>query len=212
MQQLFQRGTLRTLLSRNYIICSSKRYLHEEIKYIESTFVKINNYPKYVINQLNREVKLKHMENMNIEQSTINETTLNDQEKCHLLVLPYASNKGEKIMKSMNRFSSPGFLCNIKTCIASSGTKISSRFQLKHQTKKNYQHDVVYYAKCPKEQCAENDSGETEWRLIERVKDRSGKDLKSHLFKQSVETNHKMVTLDDFKIIGKPSKFQKLKI
>ena len=41
---------------------------------------------------------------MNIEQSTINETILNEQEKCQLLVLPYAGNKGEKIMKSVNKF------------------------------------------------------------------------------------------------------------
>ena len=46
--------------SRAYLICSSVGYLHEEIKYIETTFAKVNNYPKYVINQLNREVTLKH--------------------------------------------------------------------------------------------------------------------------------------------------------
>ena len=62
---------------------------------------------------------------------------------------------------------------------------------------------VVYYAKWPKEQCAEDYTGETERRLIELVKDRSGKDIESHLFTHSVETKHKNVTLDDFKIIGK---------
>ena len=48
-------------------------------------------------------------------------------------------------------------------------------------------------------------------RLIVRVKDHRGKDLKSHLFKHSVETNHKMVTLDDFKIIGKGYKRSKFR-
>ena len=82
----WKRGTVRTILSRAYSICSSERYLHEEIKYIELTFEKINNYPKYVINQLNREVKLKHTENINIERSNINQTTPNEQEKRRLLV------------------------------------------------------------------------------------------------------------------------------
>ena len=115
----------------------------------------------------------------------------------------FAGNKREKIMKSMNKFSSWVLPCNIKICIAYSGTKLSSSFQLKDQTKKDHQHDVVYYAKCPEEQCTEGYTGETGRHLIERVKDHSGKDSKSHLFKHLVETNHKMVTLDDFKIIGK---------
>ena len=62
----WKRGTLRTRLSCAYLICSSERYLHEEMKYKESTFEKVNNYAKYVINQLNREVKLQHTQNMNL--------------------------------------------------------------------------------------------------------------------------------------------------
>ena len=128
----------------------------------------------------------------------------------HLLVLPYAGNKGEKILKSMNKFSTRVLPCNVKTCTAYSGTKLSRKFKLKDQTKKD-QHDVVYYAKCPEEQCTEDYTGETGRRLIERVKDHSGKDSKSHLFKHAMETNHKTVTLDDFKIIGKGYKRSKFR-
>ena len=109
---------LETILSRVYTICSSERYLHEEIKYIESTFEKVNNYPKYVINQLNREVKLKNTENMNTERSTINQTALNEQEKRHFSVLPHAGKRGEKILKSIKKFLSRVLPCNVKTCIA----------------------------------------------------------------------------------------------
>ena len=199
----WKRGTLRTILSRAYTFFSSETYLNEEIKYVESTFEKVNNYPKYVITQLNREVKLKYTQNMNIERSTINHTTQNKQDKCHLLVLPYAGNKGEKILKSMNKFSSRVLPSNVKILTAYSGTKLSSKFQLKDQTKKDHQHDVVYYEKCPEEQCTENYTGETGRRLVERVKDHRGKDSKSHLFKHSMEAIHKTLTLDDFKIKGK---------
>ena len=72
--------------------------------------------------------------------------------------------------------------------MAYSGTERSSKFQLKDQTN-DHQHDVVYYAKCPEEQCTKDYTGETGRRLIERVKDHSDKDLKSHLFKHSMETN-----------------------
>ena len=101
----WKRGILRTILSRAHTICSSETYLNEEIKYIESTFEKVNNFPKYVITQLKREVKLKYMQNVNIERSTINQTTQNEQDKRHLFVMPYAGNKGVKILKSMNKFS-----------------------------------------------------------------------------------------------------------
>ena len=97
----------RTIISRAYTICSSERYFPEEIRYLESTFKKVNNYHKYVINQLKRQVKLKHTQSMNIECSTINQTAQIEQEKRNFLVLPYAGKKGEKILKSMNKFSSP---------------------------------------------------------------------------------------------------------
>ena len=86
---------------------------------------KVNNYPKYVIDQLNCEEKLKHTEHINIDCSTINQTALDEQEKRHLLVLPNAGNKGEKILKSMNKFSLQVLPCNVKTCIAYSATNLS---------------------------------------------------------------------------------------
>ena len=148
---------------------------------------------------------------MNIERSTINQTTQNEQDKRHLLVSPYAGNKGEKISKSINKSSTRVLSCNVKTYTTYSGTKLSSKFPLKDETKKDHQHDVVYYAKCPEEQCTEDYTGETDRYLIERVKDHNGKDSKSHLFKHAMKTNHKTVTLDDFKIIGKDYKRPKFR-
>ena len=43
------------------------------------------------------------------------------------------------------------------------------------------------------------------------MKDHSGKDLKSYLFKNSMERNHKTVALDEFKIIGKGYKRSKFR-
>ena len=43
------------------------------------------------------------------------------------------------------------------------------------------------------------------------MKHHNGKDLKSYLFKYSVEINHKAVILDDFKIIGKGYKRSKFR-
>ena len=70
---------------------------------------------------------------------------------------------------------------------------------------------MIYYRKCPKEQCTKDYTGETGRRLIERVKDRSGNDLRFNLFKHSVKTKHKIATLDDFKIAGKGYKRSKFR-
>ena len=43
------------------------------------------------------------------------------------------------------------------------------------------------------------------------MKDHSGKESKSHLFKHAMEKSHKTVTLDDFKIIGKSYKRSKFR-
>ena len=111
--------------------------------------------------------------------------------------------KRRKDIEISNKFKSRVLSRSIKTCISYSGTKLSSRFQLKDHTKKDHQHDVVYYVKRPEEQYTEDYTGESGRRLMERGKGHSGKDLKSHLIKHSVETTHKMFTLDDFKIVGK---------
>ena len=74
----WKRGTLRTILSCAYTMYSSERYFHEEIKYIQYTFKRVNNYHKYVITQLKHGVKLKYTQNMNIERSTINQTAQNE--------------------------------------------------------------------------------------------------------------------------------------
>ena len=111
--------------------------------------------------------------------------------------------KEKRYWNRLLQFSKRVLPCNPKTYAAYSGTKLSSKFQLRDQTKKDHQHDVVYYETCPEEQCTEDYTGEAGRRLIERVKDHSGKDSKSHLFKHSMETIHKTLTLDDFKIKGK---------
>ena len=94
----------------------------------------------------------------------------------------------------MNKLSTGVLLCNVETSIAYSGTKLSSKFKLKDPTKKDHQHDGVYYAKCPEEQCTEDYTGnrKASYRTCES---HSGKDLQSYLFKYTMETNHKTVTL-----------------
>ena len=53
----WKRGTLRTLVQRAYLVCSTETYLKEELAHLEKDFIEKNNYPKYVINQVFIQVK-----------------------------------------------------------------------------------------------------------------------------------------------------------
>ena len=66
-----------------------------------------------------------------------------------------------------------------------------------------HQDDIVHHGKCPGVDYIDNHIREASRRLSERIIDYNGKDRKSHLFRRSVEHNHKNVERQDFKIIGK---------
>ena len=61
---------------------------------------------------------------------------------------------------------------------------------------------MIYHVRCSAENCPDDYIGEAARRVVERVKDHGGRDTKSHMFKHSIEKEHKEVTQADFKIIG----------
>ena len=56
-RRTWKRGTLRTILIRAFKICSSEELLQNELKQIEEEFININDYPKWVFDQVNEECK-----------------------------------------------------------------------------------------------------------------------------------------------------------
>ena len=68
----WKRGTLRTLVQRAYLVCSTETYLKEELTHLEKVFIEKNNQPKYVIKQICTQVKEEHKNrnyNNNIKNS-----------------------------------------------------------------------------------------------------------------------------------------------
>ena len=65
--------------------------------------------------------------------------------------------------------------------------------------------------KCSAENCSDDYIGESARRIIERVKDHGGRDTISHVLKHSSEKEHIEVTQEDFKIIGRNFKNNRLK-
>ena len=82
------------------------------------------------------------------------------------------------------------------------GSKLSSKFQVKNRTIFSHNHDIIYHVNCPENDCPYNYIGETVIRISERVLDSTGKDINSHLYKYSIETGHQSLEISDYRIIG----------
>ena len=194
----WKRSTLKTIISRAYLICSTTNYLQTELDYISHVFESHNNFPRWVVKQILEQEKLKH-QNINQITPVVNE---NNNDKSHLLVLPYAGPKGEKLITSMKKTLKKNLPENVVPKAAFSASRLSDKFNIKTKTKKDHQHDVTYYVQCPEETCNDDYTGETGRRMAERVIDHCGRDKKSHVFKHSVEKDHRLPSIEEYTILG----------
>ena len=91
---------------------------------------------------------------------------------------------------------------NVEPQIAFTGRKVGTSFQIKDKTETKLNHDIVYYNKCPEEQCNENYIDETGRRINERIIDHAERGSKSFIYKHCRETGHRSPDITGFRIIG----------
>ena len=142
----WKRGTLKTMIRRVYLICSTPDYLQKELDHIAYVFEKFNNYPKWVIKQLLEKIKYNH-HGTSHEVLQINE--VNNNKKFHLLLLPYSGPKGEKLIRSMKKGLKSKIPDSIVTKLSYSAMRLKDKFNIKTKTVKEHQHDITYYVGCP---------------------------------------------------------------
>ena len=90
----------------------------------------------------------------------------------------------------------------MKPNIVFTGTKLSSKFNVKDPVSFTEKHDVIYRSVCTTESCDEDYVGECARMLHERVKDLNSRDHLSHLVKYAGETGHLPVGTANFEVIG----------
>ena len=157
-----KRRTLRTVIKRTYAICSTTDHLRKEFDHILFVFQKYNNFPKWVIDQVLHQEKENHHIVRRLQPVKNNISN----EKSHLLVLPYARQKGERLIKSMKTTLKYNLPNNIVTKSAHSASKLSNKFTIISKIKHDHHYDVAYYVKCPVETCREDYIGETKKKKI----------------------------------------------
>ena len=151
--------------------------MKEELEHIRTVFHHRNNYPLSVINKVIDDAK---------KVVSTDENDSSSNYKIHHLVLPYQGDKGSNLLKSMKRYVSKLLPEHTKSEITFTGKKLNSCFSIKDKTSFEHQHDLIYYINCTKPSCRGNCVGETGRRIIERIKDHSGRDHTSHMVKHSI--------------------------
>ena len=186
-------GTLKTLLLRAYKICSTAKLRNDEIKHIKQVFREKNDYPIGVIQEIARK----------LENGIISDTIPEDErQEIHLLSLPYRGKKGEKLAGALKRVVRDTF-SNVAVRVVFSGTKLASKFSNKDPTLKKHQHNVIYRADCPADNCNAQYIGETCRRLETRAEEHAKLDGKSNISKHSLETGHPVANFKNFTILSK---------
>ena len=82
-------GTLKSLIEREILICSTEELLNEELKHLEKVFREKNHFPKWVIHNVMNEVKNKHQRSDIRNPISIDNIPVEEiEQKQHLLILP----------------------------------------------------------------------------------------------------------------------------
>ena len=166
----------------------------QEIQYLQQVFHEKNDYPKWVINQVVEQIEAKHqtvIHSNNLPMDDFEQPSATNEEKSHLLLLPYQGQKGVFVLKLM-------LPNNFNTQIAFKGKKLNSCFKIKDTVNFEHKHDLVYHGKCPVNNCKDDYIGETGPFISERTIDHNSRVVNSHFLKQHMEKEHQHLQNKDF--------------
>ena len=202
-------ATLKSLIKRAFLISSKAESLKAELIYLKNTFCEKNDYPERMVEQI-IENEQKSQQTVQTAQESQNEqeTSTDTEEKSVALSLnlPYAGEKGEKLISKLQRKISK-MVNKAKKLVSVNAVyrakRLGGSFNIKDKIKFEHQHNVVYHSECPNKKCKSSYTGQTKCRIGKRIPQHGGKDRNSHLFRHAEKTKHKRVDNHSFKIIGK---------
>lgn len=192
-------GTLRGMIRRAYDICSTEEELTKELAHLREVFTKVNNYPRHLVETTMKNVK----EERNTTQTTDDTESEADNESTTLtLKVPFAGEKGEGLIKDLNRTLQRNLPNNIKCRIVRTGTKLQRNFNIKDKLEDKHRSNFIYHHVCMNKKCNEHYVGETGRRKEVRTSEHGGKDKESWIYKHSMKTKHPKAKDKNFHILG----------
>ena len=91
-------------------------------------------------------------------------------------LLPYQGEKSLHLAKSLKRNLKGLSPSTVKANIGFTGKKLSTRFQIKDQTKFEHKHHITYLGTCPEDNCSESCISESRQLVFERIIDHNSRD------------------------------------
>ena len=79
---------------------------------------------------------------------------------------------------------------------------LENKFNVKGKTKKEHHDNLTYSVRYPTKNHLQLYNGETGRTLTKELMNMMGKNINSHMFKHSIDTNHPTVSLDDFTVFS----------
>ena len=116
--------------------------------------------------------------------------------------VPYAGKTGENIVESLKKTLKRNLPNNIMCRIVQTGTKLSTRFNIKDAVDKKHLSAFIYRRKCRNKKCKDSYVGETARRRTLRTEEHGGKDKNSWIFKHSSTTKHPRAKNEDFEVLA----------
>ena len=197
-------GTLKGLIRRAFVICSTDAYKNKEIAFLKDVFIRINGFPSKVVNRTVREIKSKIIAENQPTVDCPDVVQTNDEEECNpYICLPYKGTRGEVIVKKFKDVLKKTLPTKVKPRIIFKGTKLGSCFRIKDRVPLEHESGLVYGFKPSYNAEPRTDYvGETKVRWSNRTYEHCNTDKESSIYKHKV-ANNLNVTVDDFEILDK---------
>ena len=188
------------MIRRAYDICSNEEELTKELTHLREVFMGIDGYPCNLVETTMKNVK----DERNATRTTANTEKEEENEPTTTLMVkvPFAGEKGEGLIKDLNRTLQRNLPNRIKCRIVRTGTKLQRNFNIKDKLEDKHRSNIVYLHECQNKRCDDDYIGETGRRKEVRTGEHGGNDKESWIFKQSKNTKHPKAKDKNFKILG----------
>ena len=173
---------------------------------MKQVFIKVNQYPKNVVDNTLKSVKAKFSENStNPPEVAVdnNVTSVSVQEIVHPhIILPYNGFKGENVLRGFKKALNEWLPKNVTPRFVHKGKKLGSFFQIKDKISSIHRSNLVYGFHIPNKQ-TENFHyiGESKVRHETRIREHVSLDKHSSIYRHSQEHNYKP-NLSNFTILA----------
>ena len=201
-------GTLKGLIRRAFVVCSTEEFQNKEIYFLKNVFVKMNGFPSKIVNKALNDVKTKMQNNIPVVENAVSDLVQNvvtdpqnNQIVTPYICLPYKGVSGEEIVSGLRNLLSRILPSHVKPRFIYKGRKLGSCFRVKDRVPLEHQSDLVYQFKPEYNGKTKAEYvGETNVRFGTRSYEHCFTDKKSHVYTNKVAKGLQ-ISQEDFEVL-----------